>query len=88
MNLIKLHKDFLIKELDLPDSAIKNTITDTSRWSVHHEIIFAYNDKFWRTDYSVGATEQQDECAWEYEEEVDCIEVHLIEKTIKIWENI
>lgn len=88
MPKIKLHKDFLINELDLPYSAIKDTITSTSRWSIYHEIIFAYNGKFYKTNYSEGATEQQDESAWEYEDEIECTEVHIVEKLIKIWEPI
>jgi len=88
MNKITLSKDYLVNELNLPDSAIKNTITGTSRWSIHHEIIFSYNDKFWRTYYSVGATEQQDESPWEYQNEIECVEVKLIEKTIKVWQEV
>jgi hypothetical protein len=85
MATIKLHKDYLIDELDLPDSAIKDTITDTSRWSAHHEIIFAYDGKFYRTHYSCGLTESQDESPWEYDKEVECTEVELTEKTVKVW---
>lgn len=88
MAKIKLHKDFLINELNLPDSAIKNEIYDTSRWSIHHKIIFSYNDKFYSTTYSVGATEYQDESPWQNEEDVECQEVKLVEKTIKVWEVI
>lgn len=84
--MIKLHKDFLINELNLPDSLIKDTITDTSRWSEHHEIIFAHDGKFYKTYYSQGLTEQQDEYAWDNDEEVDCYEVELVEKVVKVWE--
>lgn len=84
--MIKLHKDFLINELNLPDSSIKDTITDTSRWSEHHEIIFSHNGKFYKTYYSQGLTEQQDEYAWDNTELVDCYEVELVEKTVKVWE--
>ena len=88
MNKIQLHKDYLINELDLPDGAIKDTIINTSRWSVHHEIIFAYNGKFYKTNYTVGATEMQDESPWEYLENVDCVEVQVVEKTVKVWEEV
>lgn len=87
-NTITLHRDYLIEKLNLPDSAIKETITGTSRWSIHYEIIFAYDGKFWKTHYSVGATEMQDESPWEYQELVDCIEVQLVEKTIKTWQEV
>lgn len=82
---MKLHKDFLIEELGLPGTAIKDTITSTSRWSEHHEIIFAHDGKFYRTHYSQGLTEYQDESVWEYSEEVDCEEVELVEKLCKVW---
>jgi hypothetical protein len=87
MATIKLHRDYLLEELGLPDSAIKNTITSTSRWSENHEIIFAHDGKFYRTYYSCGLTEYQDESPWEYEEEVECTEVELKEKLVKLWEN-
>jgi hypothetical protein len=83
---IKLHKDFLINELDLPDNAIKDTIISQSRWSTQHEIIFAHDGKFYKTHYSQGSTEAQDESAWEYDTEVECAEVHIVEKLIKTWE--
>lgn len=82
---VKFHKDFLINELGLPDNAIKDTITSTSRWSIHHDIVFAHNGKFYETYYSVGATEMQDESPWEYDTEIECTEVHLVEKTVKVW---
>ena len=85
MGKIKLHKDFLINKLDLPYSAIKDDIVDTSRWSVHHEIIFSYDGKFYRTYYYEGATEMQDERPWEYETEIECIEVELKEVKVKKW---
>ena len=70
-------KEFLVNELDLPSSAIKNQITDTSRWSEHHEIVFEFNGKFYLTHYSCGATEMQDERPWQDENEVECYEVKL-----------
>ena len=85
MHTIKLHKDYLINELDMPYSAIKNTITGTSRWSIHHEIVFEHDGKFYRTNYSEGATESQDESPWDYEIEVECVEVELKEVKEKKW---
>lgn len=84
---MKLHRDYLFK-IGLPHNAIKNTIIDHTRWSVIHEIIFHHEGKFYSATYSKGATEQQDESPWEYEELVECTEVHLVEKTIKIWEKV
>lgn len=82
---IKLKSDYMKNELDLPYSAILDEITDTSRWSIHHRIIFAYQEKFWETYYSEGATEMQDESPWEYEDEVECSEVELKEVKVKKW---
>lgn len=85
MSRMKL-KASLLKGLDLPYNAVENDITSVSRWSVHHSIIFEYDGKFWRASYSEGATEMQDERPWEYEEDVECTEVHQVEKTVKVWE--
>lgn len=70
-------KEFLKNELDLPWSAIEDRVTGVRRWSVDHEIIFEFNGKFYRTHYSIGATESQDERPWEYDEEVVCEEVKI-----------
>ncbi len=75
----------MINELELPDSALTNEITDTGRWSVYHEIVFAHDGKFYKTCYSVGATEHQDERIWEYEENIECWEVELKEVLVKKW---
>lgn len=88
MKKIKLHRDYLRNELDLPYGAIKDDITSTSRWSIHHEIIFAHDGKFYHAHYSEGATEMQDERPWEYETEVECIEVELKEVMVKKWVNV
>lgn len=50
-----------------------------------HEIVFKDNGKFYSTTYSVGATEMQDESPWEYEREVECIEVELREVKVEKW---
>jgi hypothetical protein len=85
---VKFKKDFLRYELDLPHSAKENRIIDNSRWSISHEIIFEHEGKFYQTYYSVGATEQQDESPWEYEDEVECVEVQQVEKVVKVWEPV
>ena len=82
---IKLSRDYMVNELDLPDSAIKDEITGTGRWSIFHNIIFEYDGKFYQTSYSVGATEEQDESPWEYKDEVECTEVELKEVKVKKW---
>lgn len=81
-------KDFLVDELDLPwnDDIIRhNEIIDTTRWSVVYDIVFEHDGKFYRTSYSVGATESQDESPWEYDDDVNCHEVELKEVTVERW---
>lgn len=75
----------MMNELALPYSALLDEITDTSRWSIHHRIIFPYQGKFYEAHYSEGATEMQDESPWEYDDEVECDEVQLKEVTVKKW---
>ena len=88
MAKVKFSKEYLKNNLDLPYSALEDKIVDTSRWSVHHEIIFADQGKFYKTYYSEGATEMQDERPWEYDNEIECTEVHIIEKLVKVWEAV
>ena len=65
-------------------SVIKNEIVDTSRWSIHHELVIQNKEnlKFFKGYYSVGATESQDESPWEYTEpefnEVEPVETTTI----------
>ena len=55
---------------------VRDEISDTGRWSVHHELVFSYDEKFYAVNYSTGATEYQDERPFDNEdEEVDCYEV-------------
>lgn len=62
---------------------IKNEMYDTSRWSIHYELIFKFEDKFYMTCYSRGATESQDEQPWEYDgENIPCTEVTPTEVTV------
>ncbi len=83
---VKFSKDYLKNELDLPyENAIVDNIIDTTRWSIVHEIVFADKGKFYRTTYSEGATECQDERPWEYEDEIECEEVELREVKVKKW---
>jgi len=83
---VRFSKDYLKNELDLPyENAIVNNIIDTTRWSIIHEIVFADKGKFYRTTYSEGATECQDERPWEYEDEIECEEVELREIKVKKW---
>jgi hypothetical protein len=70
---MKFDKDFLVQnEVDYKGSdqvkIIYNKIIDHTRWSVIHEVVFKFNDKFYKTTYSIGATEMQDNRPWDYED--------------------
>jgi hypothetical protein len=55
---------------------MENRMVDRDRWSIHHELVFKFEDKFYLAPYSVGATEYQDESPWQHESEfVQCYEV-------------
>lgn len=84
-SITKFKKDFLINKLGLPSAAIHDEIVGNSRWSIQHKIIFEYQGKFYRAYYSIGATEMQDERPWEYEDEVDCVEVELKKVEVLKW---
>ena len=73
---MKFKKDFLLELLETRENVIKDEIFDESRWSIIHSLLFAHDGKFYKTIYSVGATERQDESPWEYDpEEIECKEV-------------
>lgn len=79
-------RDYLVKKLDLPYTALEDNIIDNSRWSIIHEIVFQDLDgKFYQTTYSVGATECQDERPWEYKSVVECTEVAKKEVMVEQW---
>lgn len=84
---MKFNKNRLL-EMELPYSALQDKIVGKNRWSDTHEIIFELDNKYYRTRYTSGSTEMQDEQPWEYQTEVDCEEVHEVEKIVKVWESI
>lgn len=66
---------------------IEHKMIDHSRWSLIYKMIFQFEDKFYRTTYQCGATEQQDESPYEYEDDmIECTEVIPVEKTIIVYE--
>lgn len=72
---------------DEEGETILNEVVDTSRWSVHYRRVFQHDGKFYETFYSVGATDQQDECPYEYEpDEIECAEVFRTEKTVIVYQ--
>ena len=60
---------------------ILDEIVDTSRWSVHHDLVVKIDGKFYSAEYSVGATEYQNESPWQNENEVEFVEVEPKEVT-------
>lgn len=84
MTTVKFHKKLLF-ENDLPSAAIEDRITGLSRWNSKHEIVFELDGKHYQTTYERGATEMSEERPWEYEDEVECTEVHRVEVTCQVW---
>ena len=85
-NITKTFKrEYLIEELDLPYSAVEETIISQSRWLTHFQIIFKdpADGKFYQTTYSAGSTECQDYTPWEDEEEIETTEVELRDVVVK-----
>lgn len=77
-------KDFL---QEMVDEGIERKIIDHDRWSVTYEEIFEFEEKYYKTYYSVGATELQ--YIYPYEDEtnmIKCDEVQQVEKLVKVWE--
>jgi hypothetical protein len=83
----ELMYDILNEEQD-GSTIIEDKIIGTSRWSIKHEFIFKLKDKFYLTQYQVGATESRDELPWEYEDKIECIEVSPVEKIITTYKPI
>lgn len=70
--------------------SVQKEIVDTSRWSIMYEQVFSVTQdgvtKFYSTGWSEGATENQDESPYEYEDdEIECTEVVPVEKTITVY---
>lgn len=68
---------------------ISDEISDTTRWSELHDLVFMHNGKLYETDYSCGLTEMQDESPFEYaDDEIECPEVEAYEKTVTAYRRI
>lgn len=76
-------QDLLWEDCDERWSIIEDEIIENSRWSILHGLIFAYDGTLYETSYSVGATENQDESPFEYDDdEIECHEVEPYEVTV------
>ena len=69
--------------------SVRNTeeTTGHSRWSIYSTAIFRHcpTNKYYRFNWSTGATEMQDERPFEYDKEVEVFEVVEKEVTRKEW---
>jgi hypothetical protein len=79
-NFLNLSREDALKIIYHDSTAytlFEDTITGKSRWSIWHDVIFMdkLTGKFYKGDYTVGATEGQDEQPWEYKKEVSFVEV-------------
>jgi hypothetical protein len=64
-------------------------LIDTSRWSNIYYVVYEDLDtgKYWGSSYSVGATECQDESAYENDgDEIEFNEVFRVTKTVTVYE--
>jgi len=98
MPILKM-KTVDLKNMDMPWEAptdgkiISKELVDSSRWSLHYDMIFQFaeqvgTDQAYSVGYSMGATESQPERPWEDLDEVELTLVHLVERTIKVWEPV
>lgn len=79
----------LFEEEGLDDLLVHEEFIDSSRWSTHHMMIFKDEDKFYSAYFSRGATEQQEEAPFEYDEdEIKCSQVHEVEVLTKEWREV
>lgn len=87
--VVKFKKEDLIELLEDDHGdfkVIKNWLVDTSRWSLIYGLVFSYQDKFYETTYSCGATESQDESPFEYSpKEIECREVKPVDTVVTIY---
>lgn len=69
---------------------IEENVVDSGRWDIEYEGIFLHNPtgKFYETSWSRGATETQEDQDMFYDDEVDFVEVHQVEKLVKVWESV
>jgi hypothetical protein len=70
----------------IPVLVVKNEITDKSRWTIGYRQVFKINDKFYKTHYSLGATEDVDIELYPDGEQTECLEVFPREKTVIVYE--
>lgn len=81
---MKFSKEFL---QDDGGETVYDKVIGRRRWSLDRERVFKHEGRYFRTRYSVGATENQDERPYEDEDdEIECVEVFPVEKTVIVYE--
>ncbi len=83
---MKFSKKFLQDE---GGKTISDEIVGRDRWSLHYCRIFEVEGRFYRTYYSVGATEYQDEIPYECDEDdIEVEEVMPVERLVTVYEPV
>lgn len=90
MKLTGKESQAIVWEDDDRFEIIEDNVIDNTRWSIVHEVVVKEKEsgKFYSTSYQKGATEQQDESPFEYENEVEWDEVQPVEKKIIVYEKV
>lgn len=88
MNEIEINAGKLVECADGVE-LVEENISSHGRWNVYKEYIYKINDKFYRFDRSVGATEMQDDDSWSEMfvgwKDVIGVEVEKVEMIRNIW---
>lgn len=69
---------------------VKQEMQGQRRWVTEFSEIFSFEGKFYQMLYDQGSTESCEQAPFEFqlEDDIECPEVHEVEKTIKVWESI
>lgn len=80
----------IVEEANEDWKEIESKIVDNSRWSIHHKGVFQYipTGKYYEFYWSVGATEYQEEQPFEYDKEVEALEVHQVPEVVQVWRTV
>ena len=80
----------IVEEANEDWKEIESKIVDNSRWSIHHQGIFQHisTGKYYGFYWSTGATEYQDERPFEYDKEIEVIEVHQVPEVVQVWRTV
>ena len=90
MKLTREEAQAIVYSDDSDWQCINKEIVKTTRWSILKKEVHEHlpTGKFYEFHYSVGATEIQNERAYEYDTEVEPVEVEQIEKIVMVWEKV